>query len=116
MRNTSRKICMTFSKNLQYYMNLYGMDRQDLADKLEFKYSTVSNWLSCYSYASNDKIEKLANYFGISKSQLTENNNELPVINASLKKRKELIIKTRELTDEQIDSLLTIIEQFPKNS
>ena len=115
MRNTNRKICMVFSKNLKYYMDLNGKDRQDLAKDLGFKYSTVCNWLSCYSYASEDKIELLADYFGISKYQLTENNNSKQfTFNSSSSKRKELIEKSTQLNDEEMDILLSMIEQFIK--
>lgn len=112
MKNPNRKICMIFSSNLRYYMNLYGKGRQDLVKDLGFKYSTVCNWLSSYSYASEDRIEQLANYFGISKYQLTENENEQPTICSSSKKRKKLIEVSAQLTDEQIDVLLSVAEQF----
>lgn len=115
MRNTNRKICKIFSNNLQYYMDLNGIDRQELADKLHFKYSTVCNWLSCYSYASEDKIEQLANYFGISKYDLIENNHEQLEINSNPKKRNQLIKITTQLNDAEIDILLSMAEQLIKN-
>ena len=115
MRKTNRKICKIFSKNLQYYMDLNGIDRKELADKLQFNYSTVCNWLSCYSYASEDKIEKLANYFGISKYDLTENNHEQLEINSNPKKRNQLIKITAQLNDAEIDILLSMAEQLVKN-
>lgn len=116
MRNTNRKICTIFSKNLQYYMDLNGIDRQTLADALDFKYSTVCNWLSCYSYASEDKIEQLADYFGISKYQLTENNNVQLTINSSSSRRKELMEASTKLNDEQIDFLISITKIAPELS
>ncbi len=115
MRDTNRKICKIFSNNLQYYMDLNGINRQELADKLQFKYSTVCNWLSCYSYASEDKIEQLANYFGISKYDLKENNHEKLEINSNVKKRNQLIKITTKLNDAEIDILLSMAEQLIKN-
>ena len=40
MRNTNRKICKIFSKNLKYYMQLTGTSRNDICKDLNIKYST----------------------------------------------------------------------------
>ncbi len=60
------------SNNLAFYMNQKGIDRNQLCDDLKFKYSTVSEWLSAKKYPRMDKIEMLANYFNINKSDLIE--------------------------------------------
>ena len=114
MRDKNRRICKIFSTNLQSYMELYGKDRQTLADDLNIKYSTISNWLTCYSYASEDKIEQLANYFGISKYQLTEEHEDIPKINSSFEKRKEFIEKSAQLNDEQLDIIISMMNQIIK--
>lgn len=61
-----------FAKRLHYYMEQKGVDRRQLCDDLNLKYSTVSEWLSANKYPRIDKIELLANYFGITKSNLIE--------------------------------------------
>lgn len=61
-----------FAKNLSSYMSKNEIDRYKLCDDLDFKYSTLSEWLSAKKYPRIDKIEKLANYFGVSKSALIE--------------------------------------------
>ena len=58
--------------NIAYYMKLKGIDRNQLCEDLDFKYSTVSERLSANKYPRIDSIEKMANYFGISKSKLIE--------------------------------------------
>ena len=62
----------TMAKNIQYYMDLRGVSRKELCDVLNFKYSTVSEWLQAKKYPRIDKIEMMANYFGIEKSDLVE--------------------------------------------
>lgn len=62
--------------NLQYYMNKEKIDRNELCQILGFKYSTVSEWLQGKKYPRIDKIEALANYFGIKKSDLIEEHKE----------------------------------------
>lgn len=69
MENTNNVI---FSENLSYYMKQKGIDRSRLCEELGLKYSTVSEWIAAKKYPRMDKIELLANYFGINKSDLIE--------------------------------------------
>ena len=58
--------------NIQYYMDRHGVDRNTLCKDLGLPYMTVSDWLNAKSYPRIDKIELLANYFNIKKSNLVE--------------------------------------------
>lgn len=62
-----------FSKNLKYYMEKYNKTRNDIAKITNVPYSTVSSWCNALYYPRIDKIEMLANYFNILKSDLVEN-------------------------------------------
>ena len=62
--------------NLNNLMKSRGIDRNDLCEALNLKYSTVSEWLSANKYPRIDKIELLANYFKVQKSALIEENVE----------------------------------------
>lgn len=61
-----------FSKNLNYYMERSGKNTADLAADLSFPFSTVSDWVHGKKYPRMDKVQALADYFGILKSSLTE--------------------------------------------
>lgn len=61
-----------FAKNLQHYMSEREIDRKTLCETLNYKYTTVSEWLQGKKYPRIERIEELAKYFGISKSQLIE--------------------------------------------
>ena len=61
-----------FAKNLKHYMDIYKVDRNQLCTALGFKYTTVSEWLAGNKYPRIDKIEMLANYFNVQKSDLIE--------------------------------------------
>lgn len=63
---------LIFANNLTYYMKLNNIDRYKLCDELKFNYSTVSEWLNGKKYPRIDKIEMIANYFHIKKSDLIE--------------------------------------------
>lgn len=60
------------AKNLQYYMDKNKISRQDLCKALDFKYSTLSEWLQGKKTPRMDKVEKIAQYFNIPKSYLIE--------------------------------------------
>jgi repressor LexA len=64
-----------FSRNLKYYMNLNNKNRNDICNALGFKYTTFTSWYNGDFYPRIDKIEMLANYFGIEKSDLIEEHN-----------------------------------------
>lgn len=60
------------AKNIRFYMEKNGLNATDLALELDFKYSTVLDWLKANTYPRIDKIEMMANYFKIEKSDLVE--------------------------------------------
>lgn len=62
----------TMSKNLKYYIAKSGMDRKTLAQIWGFPYSTVTEWINGNKYPRIDRIEVMAEYFGILKSDLIE--------------------------------------------
>lgn len=64
----------TMSKNLKKYLKLYNVSRTQLSESLDISYSTISDWINGNAYPRIDKIEMMANYFGINKSDLVEEN------------------------------------------
>jgi len=65
------------AKNIQFYMDKYGKSRQDMCEALGVKYTTFTDWVKGNSYPRIDKIELMANYFGINKSDLVESHNKI---------------------------------------
>ena len=61
-----------FSKNLRYYMNKYNKKQSDLINDLGFSSSTISNWCTGENLPRMDKVQILADYFHINKSDLLE--------------------------------------------
>lgn len=60
------------AKNLRYYIEKSGKDRRELAKAWGFPYSTVTEWINGNKYPRIDRIEVMADYFGILKSDLIE--------------------------------------------
>ncbi len=71
-----------FSRNLRYYMTIHNKSRNDLCRDLDFKYTTFTDWYNGNIYPRIDKIEKIANYFRIEKSDLIENKNNESINNS----------------------------------
>ena len=65
-----------FSANLENLMCSRGIDRNKLCSDLGLKYTTVRDWLKGITYPRIGKIELLADYFGINKSDLIEDKNQ----------------------------------------
>lgn len=61
-----------FSENLKYYMELKGKNQIDIMNDLNISSSTVSNWCTGQKLPRMDKIQMLADYLGIKKSDLIE--------------------------------------------
>lgn len=61
-----------FAYNLKRYMDEAGKTRRDICNALGISYFTVSSWVNGTKYPRMDKVEMLAQYFGISKSDLIE--------------------------------------------
>lgn len=62
-----------FASNLQRYMKQENKSRKEVADAIGVSYYTFTSWVTGKKYPRMDKVEMLAEYFGILKSDLIEN-------------------------------------------
>lgn len=114
MSNLGNKKVM--AKNIQYYMNLHHKSRTEMCEALGVKYTTFTDWVKGNVYPRIDKIELMANYFGIEKSDLIEDNTfskkstgiRIPVLGRVAAgipiEAIEDIIDTEEITEELASS------------
>lgn len=61
-----------FARNLQMYMDFHGKSRMEMSQALGVSYYTFTDWVKGKKYPRMDKVEKIAAYFGILKSDLIE--------------------------------------------
>lgn len=61
-----------FSANLVFFMSINNVSRNQLSEDLQINYRTLCDWIHARKYPRIDKIEKLANYFGVTKAALIE--------------------------------------------
>lgn len=64
-----------FSRNLKRYIDKSGRTQKEIAEEIGVGQSTFTDWVKGRIYPRMDKVEKLANYFGIKKSDLVEDVN-----------------------------------------
>ena len=65
-----------FASNLRRFLDAHNMQDKDLCVITGASQTAVSEWLSAKKYPRIDKIEKIANYFGVPKSALIEDREE----------------------------------------
>ena len=61
--------------NIQYYMDLNRIERRDFADAIGVPYSSLTDWINGNTYPRIDKIQTMADFFHIEKSDLVEPRN-----------------------------------------
>lgn len=72
MMNDPQKLKNIFSANLSYYIERKGETQTEVAQKLGVPEMTMSNWVKAKTYPRMDKVQLLADYFNIRRSDLTE--------------------------------------------
>lgn len=98
-----------FSRNLNKYMNLNGKNQIDLINDLGLNRSAVSTWCNGTRLPRMDKVQLLANYFGINRSDLIEDKPADDSSSASSQLTpsvKKIIDIMQELNEEGQDKLL----------
>lgn len=64
------------AQNIRRYMDIAGIKAKDICDALSIPMPTFSDWINAKTYPRIDKIEMMANYFGSSKADLVEKNDD----------------------------------------
>lgn len=65
-----------FSKNLNKYMEINGKNQIDIINDLGFNKSAVSTWCNGTRLPRMDKVDALARYFNINRSDLIEEHDD----------------------------------------
>ena len=118
----------TFATNLKMYMDLHGKSRKDVCEALGFSYYTFTDWVKGKKYPRMDKVEMLANYFGIKKSDLIEdkteeqrrmekNNDAIADIVVRLRTDEKCLQATRalcSLSEENLDVVIQMLSALQK--
>lgn len=60
------------ARNIRHFMTINNVTAADMCKVLNIKPNTFSYWVNAKYYPRIDKIEMMANYFGVSKAALVE--------------------------------------------
>ena len=64
-----------FSRNLKRYLENSGKTQKEVAAAIFVSTGTFCDWIKGRAYPRMDKVQSLADYFGINKSDLVEDVN-----------------------------------------
>ena len=107
-----------FSINLKRLMEQKGVSRQDLSKVLGVSYFTISDWVNGKKYPRMDKVERLADYFHVLKSDLIEDkgtNETLPQIQQLTEGEKLLLELFRQIPEDAQTMYLEVLRAALKN-
>ena len=90
-----------FVRKLNYYMALNGKKQIDLINDLGLSSATVSSWCTGAKLPRMDKIQMLANYLGIEKSDLIEEKSRQKSIFTLKKDISEILSDTEALLNQK---------------
>lgn len=110
------------AKNINKFIAVSGKDRTEIAKALGIPYSTLTDWVNGNKYPRINNIEKMAIYFGVSKSDLIEDfrakqkdNDAMADIIVKLRTNKDLlevVNKVVSLDNAQVNSLKNLLDTF----
>ena len=106
------------SRNLKRYIERSGKDRRELAEIWGFPYSTVTGWVNGQKYPRIDRIEIMADYFGILKSDLIEDKSqedtkkEPAMYDGLTENQKKLIEFAQTIPEDKAEMILKVMRSI----
>ena len=103
------------ARNIKKYMDSRGITNQQLCDDLGFKYTTFMDWIKAVTYPRIGKIEAMADYFGILKSDLIEDKSDTvkPAEDDGLTESQRVLIDfAKTLSEDQADKVLQLMKSI----
>lgn len=76
----TRDAYQQLASNLQRLIKSRGVTRHKVSDDLNISYTTLTDWCNGKTYPRIDKIELLAQYFKVRRSDLTEAHDEKEIL------------------------------------
>lgn len=102
-----------FSRNLSRCLRRSDKSQRELADAIGVHPATICDWLKERTYPRMDKVQLIAEFFGISKSELVEDSYVAKETVSG--KEQKLLDLFHNVPEEHRDGLLDLIEVYAKN-
>lgn len=99
-----------FSKNLNYFINQSGKQQKEIASDLGYSPTTFNTWCVGKIIPNTGKIQKIADYFNIGKSDLLDDKS-------NIKDTKDNILEKLDLNAmrQLNDSNITKVNKYANN-
>ena len=109
--NESKKI---MAENIKRYMEMKGVTNQQICDALGFKYTTFMDWIKGVTYPRIGKVEAMANYFGVLKSDLIEDKSEKAIEkdDGLSENQRKLMDFAKSVPDDKAAMVLKVIRSI----
>lgn len=105
-----------FARNLKRYMDMHGKNQKDMADIVGVSPATFSDYINAKKYPRIDKIDILADYFGILKSDLIEDKEEEikepAMFDGLSENQKKLMQFVQTVPEAKADMILRVIQSI----
>ena len=110
-----------FAQNLSNLLAANKKTQADLVADLKLNKSTVSTWVNGTKMPRMNKIEQLAHYFGVEKSDLIEDKSDIndsyyidPEVAEYANKLKDNPDTAEDMSKDDIDFVVNLIEGLKK--
>ena len=111
-----------FAKNLNYQLSLNNMQQKDLAKAIGVKTTTLNMWCKGNAMPGVGKIQVIADYFRIGKSDLTDEKSDMTIseeyASVSMKiglqdeRFRDIVISYYNMPTEKKDLICDFFEKF----
>jgi transcriptional regulator with XRE-family HTH domain len=96
-----------FSRNLLRFLKLSGKSQIEVAKYVGVSQGTISDWTKGRSYPRMDKVQLLAEYFGVNKSDLVE---DVYIAKETVSEKEQEIIELfHKVPEEKREFVLSLI-------
>ena len=119
---TEEELQDIFTANLNKYIFLSGQKQVDIAKAINVPITTFNTWANGNAIPRMGKIQKLADYFGINKSDLLEDKTEQEIEEQELNELREemrrkpglrtLFSLTKHATNEDLEAVAAMLRHF----
>lgn len=118
-----------FAKNLRHYLDRENKTQKEVADAIGVSPQTFNTWLQMVALPRMGKVQALADYFGINKSDLLEDKGAQEednsyYIDEDAKELAQFLFKNpeykvlfdaaKDVSAEDLEMVKTIIDKFKK--
>ena len=87
-----------FSRNLNRILDQTGKTQREVAEAIDVPATTLNTWCTGVALPRMGKVQKLADYFGIKKSDLLEDRSDGYYLNEKTAEMAQEIFENKELS------------------